>query len=152
ATAGEDIDTRTPRELEPSYTLPAEFDAALAELSLTPSDLNFPDIGLTFAKDPTRLHWTDLVRHQGDLAPGFGSMVVTDVETAMKVADPAASARDLLVAQGTYGLRDGFVASRFDKAITVAAEGQPLLEALKAFYVHAPVPGGAAVEAPWESI
>jgi hypothetical protein len=152
ATAGEDIDTRTPRELEPSYTLPAEFGAALAELSLTPNDLDFPDLGLTFDKDPTRLHWTDLVRHQGDLAPGFGSMIVADIEAAMKVADPAAQARDLLVAQGTYAARDGFVTSRFDKAITVVAEGQPLLEALRAFYVHAPVPGGAAMAAPWESV
>jgi hypothetical protein len=152
ATAGEDIDTRTPRELTPSYTLPAEFGAALDELSLTPSDLSFPDLGLTFDYDPTRLHWTDLVRHQGDLAPGFGSMVITDVETALSLADPAASARDLLVAQGTYGLRDGFVASRFDKAITVAAEGQPLLDALKAFYLHAPVIGGAPAATPWETI
>ncbi|MFO0756614.1 MAG: hypothetical protein U0359_08995 [Byssovorax sp.] len=152
ATAGEDIDTRTPRDLEPSYTLPPEFGAALSELSLTSKDLSFPDLGLTFDKERTRLHWTDLVRHQGDLAPGFGSMVATDVETAMELADPAAQARDLLVAQGTYGLRDGFVASRFDKAITVLAEGQPLLDALEAFYVHAPVPGGPAVATPWESV
>ncbi|MEO7331421.1 MAG: hypothetical protein ABI193_22790, partial [Minicystis sp.] len=152
ATVGENIDSRTPRDLEPSYTLPPEFGAALNELSLTSKDLRFPDLGLTFEKDPTRLHWTDLVRHQGDLAPGFGSMIVTDIETAMKLSDPAAQARDLLVAQGTYGLRDGFAASRFDKAITVVAEGQPLLEALRVFYTHAPVPGGAAVATPWEDI
>jgi hypothetical protein len=152
ATAGEDIDTRTPRDLTPSYSLPDEFGAALEELSLSPSDLVFPDLGLTFAADPTRLHWTDLVRHQGDLAPGFGSMVMSDVEAALTLADPAASARELLVAQGTYGLRDGFVASRFDKAITVLAEGQPLLDALKAFYLHAPVVGGAPATTPWETL
>lgn len=152
ATAGEDLDTRTPRELSPSYSLPDEFGAALDELSLTPSDLEFPDLGLTFDYDPTRLHWTDLVRHQGDLAPGFGSMVISDVETALSLADPAASARELLVAQGTYGQREGFVASRFDKAITVLAEGQPLLDALKAFYLHAPVIGGAPAATPWEAL
>ncbi len=152
ATVGENVDERTRRELTPAYTLPKPFYAALDEMKVAPADLRYPDIGLTFASDTTRLHWTDAVRHKGDLAPGFASMVAADVEAAVANPDPARSARDLLVAEGVYGQRDAYLASRFDQAISVTAGGRPLVDALEAFYTHAPVAGGAVPEAAWADV
>ncbi len=150
---GRDIDERMPRELTSTYTLPPAFDDALRALNVTPASLNFPDLGLTFARDPTRLHWTDAVRHQGAIAPRFGYMVIADVEAALAVTNPDERARELLVAQGIYQNRMAYVVSRYDRAISVASTGQPLLEALRAYVAHAPVlPGGASPTPSWPEV
>jgi hypothetical protein len=149
--AGEDLDERTTRELRADYALPAEFYAALDTLGIAPRDLFFPDAGATFSAIPTRLHWTDTLRHQGDLAPVFAHMVAEDVEAAV-AAGPEESARELLVAQYTYNDRDAFVTSRYDRKITADSD-TALLDALRAFYQHAPVQGDLDVpSAAWADI
>jgi hypothetical protein len=154
ASVGQDLDERNPRQLASSYTLPPAFDTALQALSVAPASLNFTDLGLTFVRDSTRLHWTDAVRHQGAIAPRFGYMVIEDVEAAMALGDTPERARELLVAQATYQDRMAFVSSRYDRRVTVSATGQPLLDALRAFVAHAPVlPDGAQPAAPsWPEV
>lgn len=153
ATVGQDLDERTPRELTMSYTLPPAFDTALQSMNVAPASLNFPDIGLTYARDPTRLHWTDEVRHQGATAPRFGYMVINDVQTALALGDTAERARDLLVAQAIYQERSAYMVNRYDRAITVAASGQPLLDALRAYVAHPPVLEGGAMPTPdWAAV
>jgi len=150
--AGQDLDERTPRKLAASYALPDEFYAALDTLGLTPEELFFPDAGSTFSTIPTRLHWTDTLRHQGDLAAIFAHMVAEDVEAAVAGADPDARARELLVAQYAYNDRDEFVTSRYDRAFVAESE-TALLDALRAFYEHAPVEGDTDVPgASWKDI
>src|SRR5689334_2733444 len=70
-TVGEDLDVRTPRTLTSTCKLPQSFYDALTSFSVTPQDLKMPDWGVAFANEPNRLHWTDELRHQGDLAPDF---------------------------------------------------------------------------------
>src|SRR5213078_908967 len=83
ATVGHDLDERTPRELSIKCKLPQPFYDALAGFSVTPQQLALPDWGLTFSADPNRFHWTDEIRHQGDLAPDFACMVAADVQAAI---------------------------------------------------------------------
>src|SRR5262249_48949882 len=126
---------------------------ALRQLKMSAKDLDFPDIGLTAAKDPTRLHWTDTVRHEATLAPVFGAMVAADVEAARTLGESDKAARELLAAQSTYQHRDAFPLTRYDRAIHVATEGQPLLDALRQFYEHPPVEGDPTPAGPaWEDI
>jgi hypothetical protein len=141
---GEDIDVHETKELTSSYTLPAEFYDALDTLGLEPPELAYPDASSTFATTPTRLHWTDTVRHDGQQAPTFGYMATQDVRAALDTDQPELRLRELLVAQYTYGDRDAFVISRYDEQIAVDDAQRPLLAALEAYYEHAPVAGS-----PW---
>src|SRR5262249_7749152 len=119
---------------------------------LAPSDLTMPDFGLTFANDPNRFHWTDDVRRQGDLAPELACMVASDVKTAVAFGDSDTTVREVLVAQGTYGNRDAYQVSRYDRALTVDPGAHPLLAALETWYGHAQYPGDAASFDPWDAI
>ena len=152
-TAGEDLDSRTMRELKSDYTLPTAFGDALRESGVTEAQLSFPDIGLTFQREPTRLHWTDTLRHSGKNVPTFGYMAAADVEAALSIADPAAAARELLSAASTYANRDRFERTRYDRAILTTTAGQPLLDALYAFY-NRPRPAGDPGPAlpPWDDV
>lgn len=149
-TVGADLDLRTPRTLPMTCLPPQPFYDALTRFGVTPAQLAQPDLGLRFDNDPTRLHWTDQVRHQGDLAPAFACMVSSDVRAALATGDTDTTLRELLVAQATYGHRAGYQTSRYDRAVTVDPAGQPLLAALQAFYEHPPVAGApAATLPPW---
>lgn len=151
-TVGKNIDEQQTRTLKGTWQLPPEFYAALDAQSVLPEDLSFPDNGLIFEQDSTRLHWTDRVRHAGTLAPDLATMAAADVAAALAQTDPAVSARELLVAQGMYGQREDFVVSRFDEAITVATDGQPLLAALEAFYKHVGVEGAKPLSTTWADV
>jgi len=138
---GQDVDTLTKRSLSSKYTLPAEFAAALKTLGLDSKRLTFPDLGLTFAKDPTRLHWTDTIRHAGDTAPSLGYMVVEDVTAAVAAGDSDTLTRELLGLQHAYISRDNFSQLRYDRLIDLSARASPLMYALERFYKHKPVAG-----------
>ena len=127
---------------------PQPFYDALTRFGVTPAQLAQPDLGLRFDNDPTRLHWTDQVRHQGDLAPAFACMVSSDVRAALAAGDADTTLRELLVAQATYGHRAGYQTSRYDRAVTVDPAQQPLLAALQAFYEHPPLAGAPAASLP----
>ena len=137
---GQDLDQHSVRQLESAYELPAQFFSALEDMGLELKKLTFSDFGLTFDWDKTRLHWTDTIRHEGHLAPTLAYMVVEDVEGAAALPDDSFPLRELLVAQYTYGSREDFVVSRYDRE-TLADSGAPLLEALRQFYEY-PVPEG----------
>ncbi|MBM4352200.1 MAG: hypothetical protein FJ109_00145 [Deltaproteobacteria bacterium] len=140
STVGEDLDLQIPRTLESSYVLPDEWYGALESMGLALDKLFMPDIGLTADWDFSRLHWTDTIRHQGQLAPTFAYMVIEDVNDAFD-ADDVTLARELLVAQNTYNTRDSFVVSRFDKAVTLLSEDGVLMEALHQFCIRPGVAG-----------
>jgi hypothetical protein len=144
AFAGEDIDERATKELASSYDLPQQFFDALDTLGLAPEDLSYPDASSTFANTPTRLHWTDTVRHDAQQGPTFGYMVSEDVRAALMADAPETILRELLVAQYIYQDRDDFTISRYDERIVVDDAEKPLLAALRAYYEHEPVEG-----APW---
>ncbi|MBN1336042.1 MAG: hypothetical protein JXB39_08790 [Deltaproteobacteria bacterium] len=151
--AGRDVDERTTRPLSSSYALPQAFYDALDTLGVLPEDLTYPDAGATFEEIPTRMHWTDTLRHQGDQGPAFGFMVAEDVEAALLWPEPDEVLRELLVAQYTYQDRDAFVTSRYDERFEALDEADPLLAALRAFYEHAPVEGHPeAPTASWTEI
>jgi len=140
--AGEDLDVRETRDLASTYELPAQFYAALDALGLQTTDLEYPDAGSTFDNTPTRLHWTDTLRHDGERAPTFAHMAGEDAEAALSAAQPDARIRELLVAQYGYNDRDEFVTSRYDRRYELDPEDeQPLLAALQAYYEHNPVEG-----------
>jgi len=144
ASAGEDLDERNTKELSSSYALPQQFYDALDTLGLAPEDLTYPDASSTFANTPTRLHWTDMVRHDAQTGPTFGHMAAEDVQTALAADPPETLLRELLVMEYIYQDRDAFTISRYDERIVVDDAEKPLLAALKAYYEHAPVEG-----APW---
>jgi hypothetical protein len=149
---GDDVNTSTERELASSYSLPEAFYTALDTLGVAPEDLSFPDAGATFSVIPTRLRWTDTLRHQGDLAPTFAFMVGEDVEAAVSKGD-ADRARGLLAAESTYNDRDTLARVDYDERITALDAADPLLWALQAFYEHAPVEGNPDVpSAAWSEI
>jgi hypothetical protein len=135
-TVGADLDEQTPRVLATDCPLPPAFSAGLKSSSVATSELTMPDIGLTFQNDVNRFHWTDEVRHQGDLAPDLACMVAHDVEAAVALGDSDTTLRELLVAQGIYGHRDAYVVNRYDRAITVDASADPLVTALAQFYAR----------------
>jgi hypothetical protein len=140
-TVGQDTDDHLPRSLSMDCPLPQAFYDGLNRFSVTPQQLTQPDIGLTSANDINRLHWTDEIRHQGDLAPDFACMVASDARAAVALGDSDTTVRELLVAEGIYENRDAYQVSRYDRAVTVDASAQPLLAALQQFYTHAPYPG-----------
>src|SRR5438552_2120385 len=86
-TVGQDLDERVPRALSMACPLPRPFYDALTSLAITPQELAQPDLLISFASDPNRLHWTDDLRRQGDLVPHFGCMVAADVEAALALGD-----------------------------------------------------------------
>ncbi len=137
---GTDLDLHQVRQLESGYELPAQFYTALEEMELPLDKLTFSDFGLTFDWDKTRLHWTDIIRHQGHLAPSFAYMVIEDVEAATALPDDEFPLRELLVSQFTYGAREDFVVSRYDREAQADVDA-PLLEALRKFYEY-PIPEG----------
>lgn len=151
-TVGQDLDERTPRALGASCPLPQAFYDGLAASQVATNAFALPDFGLTFAKDPNRLHWTDEVRNQGDLAPELACMVSSDVKAAVVLGDSDKTVRELLVAQGIYGNRDAYQVSRYDRAITVDASAQPLFAALKTWYGHAQYSGDASTYDTWDTI
>ncbi len=151
--AGRDVDERATRELASAYALPQAFYTALDRLGVAPADLSYPDAGADFDEIPTRIHWTDTLRHQGDLGPTFAAMVAQDVEAALAWPEPDEVVRELLVAQYTYQDRDAFVTSRYDERFEALDDDAPLLAALRAFYEHAPVEGNPdAPTAPWSEV
>ena len=151
--AGEDLDQLEERELASSYDLPAEFYDALDALGVDPSDLFYPDANSTYLTTPTRLHWTDTLRHDGQTAPVFGHMVGEDAAAALAAVEPDRRLRELLVAQYTYEQRDAFVTRRYDEQVELAASDEPLLTALRAFFEHDPVEGNPDLpEETWEEL
>ena len=150
--AGTDLDETTTRTLSSGYTLPDEFYAALETLGLPVTRLDFPDAGSTYETTPTRLHWTDTLRHEGDTAPTFAYMVAGDVEAALGEPE-GAILRELLVAQHTYNVREAFTTVRFDERYVMRDVDGPLVAALRAFYEHEPVEGHPSPPtAAWETI
>ena len=148
--AGEDLDERPEKPLAAAYAPPQEFYDALDAMGVPVSKLTWPDLGWVYEIDPSRLHWTDTIRHQGDRAPVFAAMVIEDVEAALALDSSPAGGRELLAAMGTYNARDAYRTSRYDRAITV--EGPtPLMDALKVFYQTPTADGGAGTDLPpWE--
>ncbi len=140
AVAGEDLDQKEQRKLASSYSLPDEWYEALDQMGLELDRLAMPDLGLTADWDFSRLHWTDTIRHQGQLAPTFAYMVIEDVAAAFEAPDTTV-ARELLVVLNTYNTRDSFLESRFDRAISVLSQEGVLLEALHTFCTRAPMVG-----------
>jgi len=138
--AGEDVDEQIPRKLESSYALPDEWYQALEAMGLDLDRLAMPDLGLTADWDLSRLHWTDTIRHEGQLAPTFAYMVIEDIEAALGATDVTV-ARELLVALNTYNTRDSFIESRFDKAISLVPQEGVLLAALHDFCIRPAVAG-----------
>ncbi|MBW2261843.1 MAG: hypothetical protein JRG91_07710 [Deltaproteobacteria bacterium] len=138
--AGTDLDETSTRTLSSPYTLPDEFYAALETMGLPVSRLDFPDAGSTYETTPTRLHWTDTLRHEGDTAPTFAYMVAGDVESALGEPDDQIL-RELLAAQHGYNVREAFTTVRFDERYVMRDVDGPLLAALRAFYEHDPVQG-----------
>lgn len=130
---GADVDERDVRELASSYAPPAVFYDTLEALGVEPDQLNYPDAGADFDVIPTRLAWTDQIRHQGDLAPVFAHMVGEDVEAAVAAADPLV---ELLVAQHVYNGRHDYAVSRYDLRVEVDPEAEPLVSALRALIEH----------------
>jgi len=152
ASVGEDLDIDTPRDLSSTYALPKEYFAAVTEVGLKTSDLTFPDLGLTFDKEPTRLHWTDEIRHDGSIAPVFAAMAADEVKKAVALGDSATTARELIATQGMFGDRDKYVLRRFDRKISVPVKGG-LLAALRTYYEHARVAGDPNPDlAPWSDL
>jgi hypothetical protein len=145
---GQDLDEKTTRELASAYELPEEWYAALDSMELELDRLFMPDIGLTADWDMSRLHWTDTIRHEGWKAPKLGTMVIEDVEAVFE-AEETLVARELLVAQNTYNTRDSFVASRYDRAVTVLPDERVLLDALAEFCAHEAVGDEVWNGAPW---
>ncbi len=137
---GTDLDETSTRTLSSGYALPDEFYAALDAMGLPVSRLNFPDAGSTYETIPTRLHWTDTLRHEGDTAPTFAYMVAGDVEAALGEPEDQVL-RELLAAQHAYNVREAFTTVRFDERYVMRDVDGPLLAALRAFYEHDPVPG-----------
>lgn len=153
STAGKDIDQREPRSLPDRCTPPKPFYDGLTAAGLTPPQLTQPDFGITFNTDVNRLHWTDEIRRQGDLAPRFACMAAATVEAALAGGDSDVRVRELLVAQGIFGDRAAYQASRYDRAFTVDATARPLLAALEQYYRHPRVAGDPAPALPpWESV
>jgi len=153
-TAGEDLDEQETWELASDYALPPQYHDALDALGLDPADLFYPDAGSEYDNTPTRLHWTDTLRHEGDRAPTFGHMAGERVQAALAAA-PEAVVRELLVAQSAFNAREDFVATRFDRRYVLDDEedDQPLLTAIQAWYEHAPVDGDPEVPTEtWEDI
>jgi len=150
--AGTDTDETAVRSLVSGYSLPVEFYDALDAMGLPLTRLDFPDAGSTYATTPTRLHWTDTLRHQGDTAPRFAYMVAGDVEEAL--AGPADQVgREILSAQHTYDVREEFTTVRFDERYVMRDVDGPLVEALRAFYEHAPVEGHPSPPTrPWSEV
>jgi hypothetical protein len=152
STAGDDLDERSSLDLSADYRLPPELYDALEMLDLEPTDLFYPDAGATFDAIPTRLDWTDTLRHQGDLAPIFGAMVAEQVEAAL-AQDEGLEVRELLVAQQTFNVRDELALSRFDRRITLDAPESPLLEAVRLFLDRQPVEGHPSPPStPWAEL
>ncbi len=133
--AGEDIDERSTRELASSYEVPQIFYETLAALEVEPEELDYPDAGADFDLIPTRLAWTDQIRHRGDLAPVFAHMVGEDVEAAAASASPLV---ELLVAQNTYNDRHDYRTSRYDLRVEADPAAEPLVAALRALIEHPP--------------
>src|SRR5579863_1001901 len=79
-TVGMNIDDSLPRTLTTNCPLPQAFYDGMTASNVTSGQLTVPDFGLTFNNDPNRMHWTDDVRHQADLAPQLACMVENDVE------------------------------------------------------------------------
>lgn len=155
AVVGQDLDERTPRTLQSLCPLPRAYRDAIATSGLAPAQLAMPDLGLTFAVDPQRLHWTDEVRAAGDTAPSFACMVESDVENAIALGDGDTTVRELIAAQGLYGNRDSYALSRYDRAFAVdpSASSSALVGALKQFYERAPVDGDPSPPlAPWPDL
>lgn len=149
---GEDLDETLARELSASRSVPEAFYDALGVLGVDAGDFNYPDAGATFAAIPTRLHWTDTLRHQGDTAPLFAFMIGDEVESAL-AAEQRLVLRDLIAAQSIFITRDSFLGLRYDEKITALDEDEPLLAALRAFYEHAPVDGATNLpKASWGEI
>ncbi len=138
---GQDVDKLIKRTLSSSYKLPAAFNDALKAMGLDRSRLTFPDLGLTKAKDPTRLHWTDTIRHAGDRAPTLGYMVIEDVTAAVTPGDSDTTARELLGLMHAYNSTDAFRQLRYDRRIDLSKQASPLMYALEQFYKHKPVEG-----------
>ena len=152
-TAGEDIDTEETRELASSYELPPQFYDALDTLGVTLPDLGFPDAGSTYMNTPTRLHWTNTLRHEGETPPTFAQMAAEDVEAALATEAQDTRVRELLVAQLGYNTRDEFVTSRYDRAYSTEDDlEQPLLAALQAYYEHDPVEGNEPPDESWADV
>jgi hypothetical protein len=150
--AGEDLDEGIPRELAAAWELPDVVYDALDAMGLDPATLSYPDAGATFRAIPTRLHWTDTLRHEGLSGPTFAHMVAEDVRTAL-AAEPSRVLREMIAAQSTYLVRDSFVTTRYDERVTALDAEDPLLAALRAFYEHAPVEGNTRVpEESWAEI
>jgi hypothetical protein len=150
---GEDLDEHRELDLASSYELPTEFYDALDTLGIDPVDLFYPDAGSTYESTPTRLPWTDTIRHQGDTAPTFAFMVVEQVEAALAASDPETRARELLAAQHVFNDRDHLAITRFDRQSAPIDQDAPLLEALRAFYEHAAVEGHPSPPAaPWSEV
>jgi hypothetical protein len=151
--AGEDLDERTTKELSSSYPLPQQFYDALDTMGIDPAELTYPDASSTFSNTPTRLHWTDTVRHDAQTGPTFGHMAAEDVKAALAADPPETLLRELLVAEYVYNDRDAFTISRYDEKIAVDDPAKPLLAALRAYYEHAPVPGSPwSPSASWEEL
>jgi len=150
---GEDIDVREVIELASSYELPQQFYDALDALGLDPSDLTYPDASSYFDNTPTRLHWTDTVRHDGQQAPTFGYMASEQVQAALAAEPVELRLRELLVAQYVFNDRDDFVVSRYDEQIAVDDADKPLLAALEAYYAHPPVAGSSwSPDTSWDQL
>ncbi len=148
-TAGQDIDEVVERELASSYALPDEFYAALDTLGLTPDDLGYPDAGATWYQIPTRLKWTDTLRHQGDTAPVFAHMVGEAVESAL-AAEDGLQARELLVAAHLFNGRSRFDEVRFDERFEVLDPEEPLVAAIAAWYARSVEGDPELPEKTWE--
>lgn len=138
---GEDIDKLTKLTLTSSYTLPAAFDAALTALSLDRSRLTFPDLGFTKAKDPTRLHWTDTIRHAGHRAPTLGYMAAEGVTAVVGTGDRDTTARELVGLMHAFNSTDAFQRLRYDQKIDLSDRTAPLMYALEQYYSQKPVEG-----------
>jgi len=150
---GENINVRESRPLSSGYEFPDEFFAALELMELPLSWLTFSDFKLTFKWDKSRLHWTDIIRHEGHKAPVFGYMVIEDVEKVVGMGDSEQTVRELLVAQHTYNYRDEFLVSRYDKEIVLSDLEYPLVKALWEFYKHPAVEGHPSPPThPWSAV
>ncbi len=141
---GQNLDNKITRTLTSKYKLPSAFDNALKTLGLDRSRLTFSDHGLTFSKDPTRLHWTDTIRHAGHKAPTLGYMIAEEVTATLALGEGDTLARELLGLQHAFITRDAFVQLRYDRQVDLSSQTAPLMAALEQFYKQKPVEGHPA--------